>query len=489
MPAATDGASSHRRDPDRTGDSGLPAGWGLSLDWRTLRPRHKVLIGGYPLRALRLTEGGSRLVDLWVAGGVVASGAGARRLGRLLTDGGVAQPLPPPLGDGPEPAVTVVIPVRDRADGLAATLAGTGDDEAVIVVDDGSDDAAQVGASTDQRRGPTTILRHGRPRGPGAARNTGWRESADEIVAFVDTDVELPRSWLDRLLPHFADPTVAAVAPRVTTFAGPRCPAWLNAYEAARSPLDLGPHPAPVRPRSPVPYVPTTALLVRRRALVDLDGFDESLRTGEDVDLVWRLTAAGWRVRYEPAVTVGHPTRDRLGSWLAQRVGYGRSAAPLHVRHGSVVAPLVVSVESAAAAAAGLLGHPVIGLTVSAATVTTLAARLDRRLPRAMLSGLAVEGQGRAIASTAEAVRRVWWPLAAATGIACRRSRPALLAAFTLPPLVEWVRDRPAIGPLRWSLLSVLDDLAYGAGVWAGVVRTRRVGALRPVIKLPFMAG
>ena len=52
-----------------------------------------------------------------------------------------------------------------------------------------------------------------------------------------------------------------------------------------------------------VAYVPTAALLVRRAALGD--GFDESLRNGEDVDLVWRLIEAGWRVRYEPAVQVG----------------------------------------------------------------------------------------------------------------------------------------------------------------------------------------
>ncbi|MDQ2724174.1 MAG: mycofactocin biosynthesis glycosyltransferase MftF [Actinomycetota bacterium] len=489
MPAVSDGARGPGGEPGPPGDPGLPAGWGLCLDRRTLRPRRKILIGGYPLRALRLTEGGARLVDTWVAGGVVPSGAGARRLGRLLTDRVVAQPLPPPIGDDPRPTVTAVIPVRDRADGVAITLAGMANDLGVVVVDDGSGDGAGVGAVTDLRRGPTTVVRHRRPRGPGAARNTGWREAATDVVAFVDADVELPPLWLARLLPHFSDPTIAAVAPRVTAVPGARSPAWLNAYEAVRSPLDLGPHPAPVRPRSPVPYVPTTALLVRRCALVELGGFDESLRTGEDVDLIWRLAAAGWRVRYEPAVIVGHPTRDRLGPWVAQRVGYGRSAAPLHVRHGSAVAPLIISPESAAAAVAGLFGHPVMAVAISASAVTMLAARLDQRLPRAALTRLAVEGQGRAMGSMAETARRVWWPLAAATAITCRRSRPALAAAFTLPPLVAWVRDRPALGPVRWSLLSVLDDLAYGAGVWAGVARTGRVGALAPVLRARLRAG
>lgn len=485
MPAVTDGAGGRTGDPDITDDAGLPAGWGIRLDRRTVRPRRRVLIGGYPLRALRLTDSGSRLVDTWAPGGVVAPRAGARRLARLLTDRGIAQPLPPPMGDVAPPTVTTVIPVRDRADGLATTLTGMADEMAVVVVDDGSGDAAAVDAVTDRRPGPTTVVRHRRARGPGAARNTGWREARGDLVAFVDADVVLPPKWLTGLVPHFADPTVAAVGPRVTAIAGRCSPAWLNAYETIRSPLDRGPHLALVRPRSLVPYVPTTAVVVRRRALAEVGGFDESLRTGEDVDLTWRLAAAGWRVRYDPAVTVGHPTRDRLGPWVAQRVAYGRSAAPLHARHGTAVAPLVVPAGSAAAAVAALFGHPLIGLTASASAVATFTALVDRRLPLPALTRRAVEGQGRAISSMAEAGRRVWWPLAAATAIACRRSRPALLAAFTLPPLLAWVRDRPALGPLRWSLLYVLDDLAYGAGVWAGVIRTGRVGALRPVIKLP----
>jgi hypothetical protein len=137
------------------------------------------------------------------------------------------------------------------------------------------------------------------------------------------------------------------------------------------------------------------------------------------------------------------------------------------------------------AAAAGLLGHPLIGLTVSASSAATSAARLGRHLPRAALLRLIMEGQGRVIGSTAEAGRRVWWPLATATALACRRSRPVLLAAFTLPPLLAWARNRPALDPVRWTLLYVLDDLAYGAGVWAGAVRARRLDALRPVIRVP----
>src|SRR5262249_5457885 len=144
--------------------------------------------------------------------------------------------------------------------------------------------------------GHARVLRHDVSRGPAAARETGWRSATSPVVAFVDAEVDAhaDADWLARLLPHLGDETVGAVAPRVRATPG-TAPLLLAAYEHERSSLDLGARPAPVRPGSVVPYVPTTALVVRREALVAVDGFDTHLHVGEDVDLVWRLHDRGWR--------------------------------------------------------------------------------------------------------------------------------------------------------------------------------------------------
>ncbi len=89
-----------------------------------------------------------------------------------------------------------------------------------------------------------------------------------------------------------------------------------------------------MRPGTAVSYVPTAALAVRTQALLQADGFDEALRFGEDVDLVWRLAKRGGRIRYEPSVSVTHPTRKSAAAWLRQRFQYGRSASALASRHG-----------------------------------------------------------------------------------------------------------------------------------------------------------
>ena len=261
-------------------------------------------------------------------------------------------------------------------------------------------------------------------------------------MVFVDADCEPAPGWLAAVLPHFADAPVGAVAPRITSSGAPGAPAVLAGYERHRSSLDLGGREAPVRPGSPVPYVPTAAFAVRRQALVDAGGFDEALRYGEDVDLVWRLGKRGWRIRYEPGATVAHPARADFGLWLRQRYQYGRSAAPLAARHGRAVAPVAVSPWSAAAWTLAAAGRPWAGTGMAVATSVALGRRAgpDRTTARA-LARLALAGHLRAGAALAEAIRRAWLPPAiVVAGLSAQRGRRAPAMALAGRP------DAPSAG-------------------------------------------
>lgn len=456
------------------------------------------LVGGTPLRVLRLSERGRRWLDAIATGGDVPPDEGSQRLARRLVDGGIAHPVPPDEAGPSLAEVAVVIPVRDEADALTATLARLGPVAEVVVVDDGSTDPSAVPRAA--RAAPTArpdpvdptggstvrTVRHDHSRGPASARATGVAASSAPFVAFVDADVHLDPDWFAGLAGHLADPTVAAVAPRVTARAG-RAPGWLAGYEAARSPLDMGPVAAPVRPGTRVPYVPTAALVVRRTAFDAVGGFDADLRVGEDVDLVWRLHRAGWRVRYEPSVVATHPTRPSAAAWLRQRVTYGTSAAALATRHGTAVAPARgLSGWSALAWGAVGAGHPVVGAGIGAGTTAALVPML-RGLAHPAAEAVRIAGPGHLWAgrAVAEALRRPWWPLAAALALTHRRSRPALAAAAVVPPLVGWWTSRPALDPARHLALHLADDLAYGTGVWIGCVRARSARALLPSFSGP----
>jgi mycofactocin glycosyltransferase len=460
----------------------LPPGFGLKLDPAVRRPRHGVLVGGNPIRVIRLTPAGAALLDSWVQGRTVGPGRGSQALARRLLDAGIAHPRPGAASHPSPSEVTVVIPVRDDPDGLTASLAAVDGVGSVIVVDDGSQPAV-----TRAQAGAATLVRRAMAGGPAAARNTGWREARTDIVAFLDADCIPVPGWLEALLPHFADPEVAAVAPRIRSREGAGAPPWLAAYERTRSALDLGTREAPVRPGSPVSYVPTAALAVRKQALVQAGGFDEALRFGEDVDLVWRLEKGGGRTRYEPSVSVTHPTRKSATGWLRQRFQYGRSASALASRHGRHVAPAAMNAWSAGAWGLALAGYPAPAAALAVLTSAALARRAgsDRATART-LAGLALAGHLLAGLSLATAVRRAWLPPALVAAVVSDRRRPgslagvALGAALTVPAAAEWLTAPADTGLLTWVALRLADDLAYQAGVWSGCASARSAEALLP---------
>ncbi len=247
-----------------------------------------MITGGYPIRVLRLSPAGARHVAGWWAGTPVPGNPKARALARRLLDTGIAHPLldcpepasPEPAGQTGPDDVTVVIPVRDRHAELARCLAGLTGGPRVIVVDDRSRDPDAIQSVAAAAR--AGVLWRPVNGGPAAARNTGLAAAETPLVAFLDSDCVPVPGWLDALLPHFADPAVGAVAPRIVPHEAGRT--WLARYEGASSTLDMGQRPSIVRPGSRVPYVPGAALVVRKEAAGA--GFAEDMRVGEDVDFV-----------------------------------------------------------------------------------------------------------------------------------------------------------------------------------------------------------
>jgi mycofactocin system glycosyltransferase len=308
-------------------------------------------------------------------------------------------------------------------------------------------------------------------------------------VAFLDSDCVPRPGWLDRLLPHFGDQAVGAVAPRIVPHE--EGTTWLGRYEGASSTLDMGSRPSIVRPGARVAYVPGAALVVRKAAAGA--GFAAGMYVGEDVDFVWRMAAAGWRVRYEPAAVMGHDHRVRFRAWFARRRDYGTSAAALEQLHPGVVRPLYTSWWTAGAWAAALSGRPGIAVTLTGTATALLARRLSRvtgeRWPLPAASGAAwalavrLAGGGTLAAGRplGSALSRTWWPVAIPAAVAVPKLRLPVAALILAPPLLDWADRRPPLDPARYVTARLLDDAAYSLGVWQGCLSRRTIRPLLPV--------
>lgn len=464
----------------------LPDGFAVQVDRRVRTlGSGSALLGGSPTRLLRLAPSAQTLLD---GGRLEVRDAVSAQLARTLLDATVAHPRP--AGGPSHRDVTVVIPVRDNAFGLYRLVMSLCAMR-VIVVDDGSQVPVSA-ADFHAARCDVEVVRHDRSKGPAAARNTGLAMCTTDFVAFLDSDVVPHRGWLEALLGHFCDPAVALVAPRIVGLG--HSDDLVARYEAVRSSLDLGEREAPVVPYGPVSHVPSAAIICRRAALLELGGFDETLSSGEDVDLCWRLVESGSRLRYEPIALVAHEHRTQKRDWLARKAFYGSSAAPLSIRHPDKTAPVVVSAWSllvwvlmALGSASGYLASLVF------AGVTT--GRMARSMQNtdAGIGDVAVvtlRGIGAAARQLAAATCRHYWPLALVAAVVSQRCRQAVLVAAVLDGVLDWfARNRGGdgegkpVGLFAYVLLKRLDDLAYGAGLWTGVVRERTLRPLKPQIK------
>lgn len=457
----------------------LPHGFTVRLADGLIRAgRGQLLVGGSPLTALRLTPAASRLLrgDRLT----VTDGATARLADRLLaTNIGIPDVTNQSAVRSDE--ITVVIPVRDRVDQLDRALAAV-HPLRCIVVDDASRNSQDITAVT-RRRGAQLITLPFNV-GPAGARNAGLAHVSTPYIAFVDSDVEVAAASLLALSRHFADPKVHLVGPRVCGVVRSEHPRWFERYDAVASSLTLGRTPSIVRPGAAVAWLPSACLVARSHAVAA--GFDDGLRVGEDVDLVWRLVDAGHRVRYEPEVEALHHARPTMRGWLGRMFVYGTGGAGLAVRHGEEVAPAVLTPTYALGAAALLVRRwwslPIAGGALLIGMKSVHGALPDSSGRRALSARLAVRGLVWAVRQESALLLRHWWPATLLLGVTSRQARRAIVSALAADTAVTLVEHRSRPSQLAVPLLAGrrLGDLAYGAGLWWGAIRAGSPQVLLP---------
>jgi mycofactocin system glycosyltransferase len=449
---------------------GLPVGFSIVLDAATKRLAPDVLFGGIPARVMRLSPAGMSALAELERGPVVS--AASSQLARRLTDAGLAHPVPP--GPTVPPDVTVLIPVHNRAAELDRCLVALGDCHPVVVVDDASTDAdavAKVCADHGAR-----LVRRDVNGGPAAARNSGLAVIDTELVAMVDSDCLPSEGWIEALAAHLADPLVSVAAPRITAVSGR---GWAGRYANARGILDQGGGPALVRPLSRVAFVPSAALVARREAVGA--GFDEGMRTGEDVDLIWRLVEAGHRVRYDPAVTVTHHEPEQWRVLLERRFRYGTSAGPLAAKHPDNMPPMIVNPWPTAAVAGALTRHPLIAAAGAIGSIVQTRKALEQaKVPAEQAPRMAGGGIVQTWLAAGRYTTQLATPLLLA-GLARKRTRAGAASLLLGAAVANWARGTRDLDPVSFVAGHVVDDVVYGAGVWRGAIAERTAVPLIPV--------
>jgi mycofactocin glycosyltransferase len=428
------------------------------------------VLAGSPLTYFGVTDAGSKILDAIETKSELPLNH-SQLTDRLLATGAVH-----PVPDSPSALtdITVVIPTfisnaesHAYLEELVASLVGL----TIIIVDDASPFPVHINGAR--------VVRHDINKGPAAARNTGIAAVTTTVVACVDTDVMVTTQQIATLAGYCTDLRVGAVAPRITCI---NDGTFIGEFESHHSPLDLGSVPAVVRPMSRVSYLPAAVLVCDVQSLRTVGGFDDSIRMGEDVDLVWRFIENGIACRYVPSIECPHRPRSSMRKMLKQRYDYGTSAALLDHRHPRAASPLRAHALLLTAATTVLMGYIYFALILVVPTVAYFVVSLrSTSIPIGTRSRLAWKGLTSTTRLLARAVMRAWWPLFFLSSFVSIRLGVMMTFSAFVPPIVGLVRKKPS-HPIRYLVMRILEDVAYGTGVWVGAARARSLRCLLPVI-------
>jgi len=223
---------------------------------------------------------------------------------------------------------------------------------AVVVVDNGSTDGS---IEMVRREFPAVrlVIDPTNP-GYGAAANRAVTECAMPYILLLNSDTILHPGSIAALRDYMEQHHDAGVVgPRLVNPDGSLQPSCFAFPSAAFLFVEHSPFRAAARllprvrrhffigwphtePRA-VPWVVGAALLIRREAFDAVDGFDVSFHMYyEEVDLAYRMEAAGWTTHFAPVADVTHlggATTAR--TWSAMRVRYFRSLSRFCAMHSS----------------------------------------------------------------------------------------------------------------------------------------------------------
>jgi GT2 family glycosyltransferase len=211
-------------------------------------------------------------------------------------------------------SASIVIPTFNGAsrignclDSLVKQTAGRNIE--ILVVDDGSTDSTPsvVGAYSSVR------LISQENAGPASARNRGALESHGRILLFTDDDCVPMPDWIDAMLSPFSDPDIVGAKGVYRTNQRSLAARFVQVEYEDKYRL--------MARLSNIDFIDTYSAAFRRDRFLEMTGYDTSfpVACAEDVELSYRMSARGWKMKFVPSAIVYHTHPDKLPLYLKKK--------------------------------------------------------------------------------------------------------------------------------------------------------------------------
>ncbi|MFZ0921436.1 MAG: glycosyltransferase, partial [Candidatus Acidiferrales bacterium] len=253
---------------------------------------------------------------IFVAGIALVSGR-AIFIGLLA----LAEKLRPAPQDHPEyqPLVSVLIPAYNEevviADTVGSALASRYSKLEVIIVDDGSTDHTSERVLESFGHDPRVRLLRQANYGKSAALNHALAEASGEVIVTIDADTVVDPDAVPRLVRHFADPRIGAVAGNVKVMNRNR---WLTRWQALEYITSQNLEKRAFDVLNCIPVVPGAVGAWRAEVMRSCGGFAGET-VAEDTDLTLTIRRHGWKILYDEEAIGRTEVPDTMEALVRQR--------------------------------------------------------------------------------------------------------------------------------------------------------------------------
>jgi peptidoglycan-N-acetylglucosamine deacetylase len=237
----------------------------------------------------------------------------------------------------PSPGVTVLIPAHNEESVIVQTvnsvLLSDLRDLRIIVVDDGSADRTGELLDTNFSRDPRVRIIHQVNRGKAAALNLAMSLAETDIVVTIDADTEIERDAISKLIRHFSDPKVGAVAGNVKVGNRSR---WLTRWQALEYITSQNMEKRAFDLLNCITVVPGALGAWRKRAIEAAGGITADT-VAEDADLTIAIRRLGWRVSYDEEAVAWTEAPETAGQLIRQRFRWTFGTLQSFWKHGDTL--------------------------------------------------------------------------------------------------------------------------------------------------------
>lgn len=208
----------------------------------------------------------------------------------------------------------------------------------VIVVDGMSNDGTYELLKKLQKKYNFQLYRNEKENAA-AGRNIGIEHAKGDVIAFIDGDAVAAKDWLSEIKEAFEESDVIGVGgpdllPEDSIYKSKALAMIMTSPLATGGKLNPSTQHSMMAAERYVEHIPTCNLCLKKEIFDTVGKFDESFVKGQDLELNYRITKAGYKLFHSSSIKVVHYRKQHIRQFSRQIYKWAKAKVAIIKKHG-----------------------------------------------------------------------------------------------------------------------------------------------------------